>query len=224
MICLHDVDVTLGGQVILKNINLSIVERRVGIVGANGSGKSTLTKLIKGLIKPTAGAITIQGINVQKAPRKWLAKIGYIFQDPDTQIIFPVVEDDLAFGLKNLKMDKISIKKKVDEILTAYGLEKLRNHNTYNLSGGQKQLLAIAGVLAMEPEWLIFDEPTTLLDLRNRNHISKLIAALPQPVVLATHDLMLLHDFERVIVLEEGQIIADDVPGKALKIYVDSMS
>lgn len=224
MICLQEVHVTISEQEILNNINLSIHERRVGIVGANGSGKSTLTKLIKGLIKPTRGTVSVQGINVQKATGKWLTKIGYVFQDPDAQIIFPVVEDDLAFGLKNLKMDKITIKNKVDEILITYGLDKLRGKNTYTLSGGQKQLLAIAGILAMEPEIIIFDEPTTLLDLRNRNYVSQLIHSLNQPVLLVTHDLLLLQKFERVIVLEEGRIIADDIPERALKIYVESMA
>jgi biotin transport system ATP-binding protein len=224
MIAMENVSLVTAEQIILENINLSINERRVGVVGANGSGKSTLVRLIKGLIYPTAGEITVLGTGIKANQKKCFAKVGFVFQDPDNQIILPIVEDDIAFGLKNQGLSKQQIKNKVEQVLARYDLEKFRRKTTYHLSGGQKQLLAIAGVLAMDPELVIFDEPTTLLDLRNKNLISRLIQDLHIPVVLVTHDLDLLNDFDRVIMLENGKVVMDGIPSKVLNFYVKSMS
>lgn len=224
MIHFEDVTFTVSGHKLLRNINLSITENRVGIVGANGSGKSTLVKLIKGFIHPSQGKISVLGHYTQGAPKNWHLKIGFIFQDPEHQIILPLVEDDIAFGLKNLKLSKEEIRNKTNNVLKRFGLEELKEQTTYHLSGGQKQLLAIAGVLVMEPNLVLFDEPTTLLDLRNRNRIYNLIYELSKPIIVVTHDLDLLKGFDRVIVLENGSIVADTIPGKALEYYVESMA
>jgi biotin transport system ATP-binding protein len=224
MITLKNVSLVMAEHTILENIDLSINERRVGLIGANGSGKSTLARLIKGLIHPTHGKITVLGTEIKINQKHCVAKVGFVFQDPDNQIILPVVEDDIAFGLKNQGLSKSQIKNKVEQVLSCYNLEKISRKTTYNLSGGEKQLLAIAGVLAMEPELVIFDEPTTLLDLRNKNLISKLINELSVPVIMATHDLDLLNNFDRVIMLDNGKIAMDDVPATVLNYYVKTMS
>ncbi len=224
MIVMENVSLVTGEQIILENINLSIHERRVGVVGANGSGKSTLAKLIKGLIYPTDGKISVLGTEIKANQKKCSSKVGFVFQDPDNQIILPIVEDDIAFGLKNQGLSKQEIKNRVEQVLARYDLEKFRRKTSYHLSGGQKQLLAIAGVLAMEPELVIFDEPTTLLDLRNKNLISRLIQELPMPIVVVTHDLDLLNDFDRVIMLENGNVVMDGIPSEVLSFYVKSMS
>lgn len=224
MIQLTHIHVNLSNRPILQDINLTITEKRVGILGANGSGKSTLIKVIKGLVKPTQGSIEVLGQNLAKAPKNWHTQIGFIFQDPEHQIILPIVEDDLALGLKKSGFNKEQITEKINQILKDYQLEALRTQNSYHLSGGEKQLLALAGVLAMDPQLVLLDEPTTLLDLRNKNRIREMMLGLTQPIIVVTHDLDLLHNFERVIVLEKGKVVADDVPAKALEFYVNSIS
>lgn len=224
MIQLNNIHVDRSGRPILKDINLTITEKRVGVVGANGSGKSTLIKLIKGLVKPTQGNIEVLGQDLATLPKKWHMQVGFIFQDPEHQIILPMVEDDLAFGLKNSGFNKEQIVEKTNQILQTYQLEHLRRQNSYHLSGGEKQLLALASVLVLEPNLVLFDEPTTLLDLRNKNRIRKIINNLSQSIVVVTHDLDLLTDFDRVIVLEKGKVVKDDLPAKALEYYVNSIS
>ncbi len=224
MIDILSVEYAMSGNTILKNINLSLKERRIGIIGSNGSGKSTLIKLIKGLITPSVGKIFFQGNDLHSKGKVFKNKIGYVFQDPDNQIIMPLVEEDIAFGLKRSGLSKLEIQAKVLEILRVYQLEKLIGKTTYHLSGGEKQLIAIAGVLAMHPEIVIFDEPTTLLDLRNKYRVQMLIQELHQPVIVITHDLSLIKNFDRVIVLEDGEVVQDNIPEVAISFYVDTIS
>lgn len=224
MICLENVSVKIADKNIIQNVTLNIKERRIGIVGANGSGKSTLVRLIKGLIKPSNGKVTVLNQDVQQAPKRWHLKVGFVFQDPDHQIIFPIVQDDITFSLKNSGLDKETIKERIDKTFAEFNIQALQTQNSYHLSDGQKQMLAIISVIMTEPEVIIFDEPTTLLDLRNRNKIINLIKDLKQSVLVVTHDLKLLEDFDRVIVLENGAIVADGHPTQALEYYVNSMA
>lgn len=221
MIDFQNINVKFGNDLILENLNLNIRENRVAIIGSNGSGKSTLARLINGLVMPTSGEMIVYGDNTKQNVKKIRKKIGFVFQNPDNQIVLPTVADDLAFGLKNLKFSKIEIKQKVDEVLKTYGLDELRDKSTYHLSGGQKQLLAIAGVMAMNPAHIIFDEPTTLLDMRNKIFIKKVIENITSPAIVITHDLDLIKNFDRVIVLEKGKIMADDTPASAINHYME---
>lgn len=209
---------------VLQAINLRIQERRIAIVGSNGSGKSTFVRLINGLLIPTVGNVLVDGLDTRKDLKVIRKKVGFVFQNPDNQIVMPIVEEDIAFGLKNLKLRKQEINLKVNNILEKYGLEKLRKQPTCSLSGGQKQLLAIAAVLVMAPEYIVFDEPTTLLDLRNKNKIAQIIRELKQTVFFVSHDLDLLYDFERIILFEDGQIIMDGKPDMVLPFYIKRMS
>tara|TARA_R110000751_G_scaffold52093_7_gene113735 strand:- start:3122 stop:3796 length:675 start_codon:yes stop_codon:yes gene_type:complete len=224
MIELQNVSVRYGERCVLDDISLSLTERRIGIVGANGSGKSTLVRLLNGLLTPTAGRVSVDGFDTAKEGRKVRARIGFVFQNPDNQIVFPVVEEDLAFGLKPLKLPKTEIDARIDAVLARYDMGEFRTHPSHQLSGGQKQLLAISGVLIMEPRCVVFDEPTTLLDLRNRNRVAQAIAALDQQVITVSHDLDLLADYDRILVIDQGQVVCDDLPQKALPFYVDLMS
>lgn len=208
----------------LDNINLTLSERRIGIIGSNGSGKSTFARLLNGLLLPSEGTVTIDGLNTRKDGKKIRQKVGFVFQNPDNQIVFPIVEEDIAFGMKNLGMDKAIIEQKTTEVLGRYDLLDHRTHPSHFLSGGQKQLLAISGVLVMEPKYILFDEPTTLLDLRNKLRVAKAIADLDQTAIVVTHDLDLLADFDRVIAFGDNQIIADDTPAVAIKSYVEAMT
>lgn len=224
MIELKEVSHAYGDRKVLKNINLQLTEKRIGIVGSNGCGKSTFVRLLNGLLLPSQGDVLIDGLNTRQQGKAVRRKVGFVFQNPDNQIVFPVVEEDLAFGMKNLGLDKATIRERTETALARYDMQDLRQHPAHLLSGGQKQLLAISGVLVMEPEYIVFDEPTTLLDLRNKRRIAAAIAELDQTAIVVSHDLEFLQDFDRVLVFERGEVAVDDVPAVALKEYIRMMS
>lgn len=223
MIEIRSVHHAYGDHVVLKGIDLELTERRIAIVGSNGCGKSTFARLLNGLQIPVEGQVLVDGLDTRKAGKAIRQKVGFVFQNPDNQIVFPVVEEDLAFGMKNLRFDKETIDIKIEEVLRRYDLLEHRTHPSHLLSGGQKQLLAISGVLVMEPDYIVFDEPTTLLDLRNKRRVTEAIAAIDQTVIVVSHDLELVADFDRVIVFGEGRVMVDDVPSVALSKYVEAM-
>lgn len=224
MIEIETVRLAYGDRTVLQDISLSLTERRIGIIGANGSGKSSFARLLNGLVLPTSGTVKIDGLDTSAKGKEVRRKVGFVFQNPDNQIVFPTVAEDLAFGMKNLRLPKDEIARKTDTVLARYDMSDLRDHPAHLLSGGQKQLLAISGVLVMEPAYLVLDEPTTLLDLRNTRRIASALEALEQTVILATHDLDLLSDFDRVLVFDEGRIVADDTPANAIPFYVERMA
>ena len=224
MIEVSNVNHRFGERHVLRNINLSIVERRVGVIGANGSGKSTFVRLLNGLLIPDEGAVAVDSIDTRQDVKAVRRKVGFVFQNPDNQIVFPVVEEDIEFGLKNLKLPKDEIGRRVDSILARYRLEHLRESAAHLLSGGEKQMLAISSVLVMQPQYVVFDEPMTLLDLRNKKLVLDTIHTIEQPVILVTHDLDHLHDFERVIVFDQGEIVADGIPESAIQYYERAMT
>ena len=224
MIEVSNVSHRFGAHNVLKDVNLGIGERRVGIIGANGSGKSTFARLLNGLLIPDEGTVTVDGIDTRQDARAVRRRVGFVFQNPDNQIVFPIVEEDVAFGLKNLKLPKDEIARRVDAVLERYRLDHLRDHATHLLSGGEKQMLAISAVLVMEPRYVVLDEPMTLLDLRNKKLVTEIIREIEQPVVLVTHDLDHVRDFDRVIVFDEGGVTADGLPDAAIRKYVRAMA
>lgn len=209
-----------GDRAVLQNVNLSLTEKRIGIIGSNGSGKSTFARLLNGLLLPKAGQVWLDGLNTRRHVKQIRRQVGFVFQNPDHQIVLPTVEEDLAFGLKNLKLPASEIAKRVDDVLDRYCLKEYRHQSAHLLSGGQKQLLAIASVLVMQPHYIVFDEPTTLLDLRNRLLIQKVLSELPQTIIVVSHDLDLLTDFDRVIVFDQGTVVLDSSPAIAIPYYV----
>lgn len=219
MIRIDNVSHSFGERKVLHDLTLSLEERRIAVVGANGSGKSTFVRLLNGLQLPSEGRVLVDGLDTRTNAGEIRRKVGFVFQNPDNQIVFPIVEEDLAFGLKNLRIDKAEIDRKITRILDTYGLGDFRKHPTHLLSGGQKQLIAISSVLVMEPKYLVFDEPTTLLDLRNKRRITRAIHDLPQTAIVASHDLELLAGFDRVIVMDEGRVVMDDAPDRAIAHY-----
>lgn len=223
MIELRNVRHRYGEREVLRGIDLTLAERRIAIVGSNGSGKSTLARLLNGLIVPNEGQVLVDGLDTRKDARAVRRRVGFVFQDPDVQIVYPTVEEDVAFGLKNLRLPRDEIARRVDAALERFGLTGHRSWPAHLLSGGQKQLLAIASVLVLEPAHVVFDEPTTLLDLRNRRAIARVIRDLPETAIVVSHDLDLVAEAERVIVLDEGRVVADDAPGPALAAYVARM-
>ncbi|MFD6454580.1 energy-coupling factor ABC transporter ATP-binding protein, partial [Nocardia sp. NPDC060220] len=200
-------------------INLRITERRVGFIGANGSGKSTLARMLNGLLKPTAGTVTVDGLDVARKGAQVRRKVGFVFTDPDTQIVMPTVAEDLAFSLRRSGLSKTDIAARVQRMLDRFGLAAHTDHPAHLLSGGQKQLLAIGSALIREPEVIVADEPTTLLDLRNARRVSQALNSLDQQVIVVTHQLGLLDGFDRVVVLDNGCVVFDGAPPAAIDAY-----
>lgn len=224
MIEISGVHHRFGERQVLSDVNLTLSERRIAIVGSNGSGKSTFARLLNGLIAPEEGKVAIDGLDSVRDGKAVRRKVGFVFQDPDNQIVFPTVEEDIAFGMKNLGLDGKTIAAKTEEALGRYDLGGHRNHPCHLLSGGQKQLLAISGVVVMEPDYVVFDEPTTLLDLRNKKRVAQAISDLEQTAIVVTHDLEIIRDFDRAIVFADGKVACDDVPTAALDRYVAMVS
>lgn len=224
MIEFRSVSHAYGDRPVLNDLTLRLTERRIAILGGNGSGKSTLARLLNGLIVPSAGRVLVDGLDTRTDGKAVRRRVGFVFQNPDMQIVFPTVEEDIGFGLKARKIPKDEIARRVTAALDRHGLARYRHQPAHQLSGGEKQLLAIAGVLVLEPDHVVFDEPTTLLDLRNRRRVIEVVRALPQKVVVVTHDLDMVMDFDRVLVLEDGRVAIDDVPAVAVPAYVERLS
>ncbi|WP_445496597.1 energy-coupling factor ABC transporter ATP-binding protein [Photorhabdus sp. SF281] len=224
MLEIRNVTHAYGERVVLKDLNLQLKEKRIAVIGSNGCGKSTFARLLNGLLVPKCGDVLVEGLNTRTEGKAIRRKVGFVFQNPDNQIVFPVVEEDLAFGMKNLGFTKETIQQRTQEVLSRYGLLQFREHPAHLLSGGQKQLLAISGVLVMEPAYIIFDEPTTLLDLRNKRRVAEAIDNLSQTVIIVSHDLELLAGFDRVLVFDDGHVVVDDIPSVAIPEYVRMMS
>jgi energy-coupling factor transport system ATP-binding protein len=203
---------------VLKNINLKINKGEfISIIGKNGSGKSTLGRIISFLLEPTQGEILFDGKKV-KSEIDYLEirkKIGMVFQNPDNQIVSQIVEEDVAFGLENLNYDEETIKKKVEEVLLEVDLLEERRFPPHFLSGGQRQKLAIAGILVMEPEYIVLDEPTSLLDPKGRGDVIKLITRLNKKgitIILITHRMEEAMLGDKVYVLNDGEIVMSGEP------------
>jgi biotin transport system ATP-binding protein len=208
-----------GGREVLRDVDLHLVEPRIGIVGGNGSGKSTLARLLNGLVIPTEGRVTVDGLDTRSDGGKVRRRVGFVFTDPDAQIVMPTVAEDVAFSLRRSGLDRTEVAERVRRSLERVGLAGHAAHPAHQLSGGQKQLLAITSVLVTAPDVLVCDEPTTLLDARNSRHVTRLLAELPQQVIMVTHHLHLLDGFDRVIVLDEGRVVADGAQDATLDRY-----
>ena len=206
---------------VLRGLSLTLAQRRVGIVGPNGAGKSTLARLLNGLALPTSGRVSVDGLDTRQDLKAVRRRVGFVFQNPENQIVFPIVREDLAFGLKQLEPDRARREARIEDQLQRLGVAHLADRASNSLSGGERQLVALAAVLVMDPALVVFDEPTTQLDLRNRNRVRDAIAGLAHDAVVVSHDLALLEDFDRVLVIADGRVAADDQPAAALRWYRD---
>ncbi|KCV64222.1 ABC transporter ATP-binding protein [Bordetella bronchiseptica] len=204
---------------VLHGVSLSLSERRVGVVGPNGAGKSTLARLVNGLALPSAGRVLVDGLDTRSQVKDVRRRVGFVFQNPENQIVFPIVREDLAFGLKKQGLAPAERDARIAAALAGLGVGHLAERTSHTLSGGERQLVAMASVLVMAPELVVFDEPTTQLDLRNRNRVAEAIAALPQQVIVVSHDLDLLAGYDRVLAVVDGRIAADGEPASVLRWY-----
>ncbi len=212
------------GRVVLRDVDVRLTEARIGVVGANGSGKSTFARMLNGLVVPGRGRVLVDGLDTARSGRQVRRRVGFCFTDPDSQIVMPTVSEDIAFGLRRRGLTKGEIADRVEAVLAEHGLTEHADSAAHLLSGGQKQLLALAAVLVTEPELVVMDEPTTLLDLRNARRFVERVRELPQQVVLVTHHLDLLEGFDRVLVFDEARLVHDGPPEQAVAHYRELMA
>lgn len=186
----------------------------VGVVGPNGGGKSTLVRLLNGLLKADSGSVSVGGLDPATEPFEVRRKVGMLFQSPENGLVAPFVEDDVAFGLENLGSRREEMRERVREAIRAVGLEGYERREPHTLSGGEKQRVALAGLLALEPEVLLLDEPTSMLDAAGRGEILERLEGLQgtRTVLHVTHHLEELLDADRVLVLNAGKLVADVRP------------
>lgn len=207
-----------GGVVAVKDINLDIYPGEfISIIGQNGAGKTTLVKHFNGLLKPTKGFVIVKGYDTRTMRVSELSKyVGYIYQNPDDQLFADSVEEEIAFGPKNLGWSEEEVKKSVDEVLKRLNLEHLRDEHPLSLGLGDRHRVAVAAVLSMKPDVIILDEPTTGQDFRGSREIVNLINDLNKEgktVIMITHDMYLVAEYShRVIVMAQGEILLDGTP------------
>ena len=206
-------------KVLLDAVNLRLTERRVGVIGANGSGKSTLLRLVNGLIQPTRGTVEVDGDNTVSAVRRVRGNVGFVFTDPLSQLVMPTGREDVELSLRRSVKNGTERRNQADAALQRLGLLHLADQSIYELSGGERQLMALAAVLAVNPKVLVLDEPSTLLDLRNRELLRRTLAGLDQQIIMSTHDLDLALEMDRVLVIENGQVAFDGAPADAVAAY-----
>lgn len=223
MISFEDVSFTYTNEdYVLKDISVEIPQGQfVCVLGANGSGKSTFSKLINALLLPDKGAVIIDGLITSDAENTFSirSRAGSVFQNPDDQIVASLVENDVAFGPENLGIPNPELRQRVEAALAQVGLTGFEKRETTALSGGQKQRVAIAGVLAMQPQILIFDEASAMLDPRGRRGLMRVCKELHEQgmtVVMITHYMEEAAEADRILVLREGQIVLDGMPEEVL--------
>lgn len=207
----------------LDGVSIDVREGEfVAVIGRNGSGKSTLAKMLNGIILPDEGDILVDGMNTKNPEMIWdiRQKAGMIFQNPDNQMVATIVEEDIAFGPENLGVEPGEIRRRVDDALFKVNMEKYRDRKPHELSGGQKQRIAIAGILAMNPECIIFDEPTAMLDPKGREEVLNTIEYLNErgtTIILITHYMEEVVRADRVVVLNSGKKEFDGTPSEVFR-------
>lgn len=208
-----------GPKTILKPLTLELAEQRIAVIGANGSGKSTLLRLLNGLVLPSTGTVHVNGLNTATEGSAVRRTVGFVFTDPLSQLVMPTPVEDVELSLRRLKLPKRERRARAMSLLSGYGLGHLAHNSIYELSGGERQLVALAAVLAVEPSVLVLDEPSTLLDLRNTRMLHSILSALPHQVLLSTHDLELAATCERALVVDDGSIVFDGPADAAVARY-----
>lgn len=209
---------TSGDRLALDGVSFSVAAGEfVAIIGVNGSGKSTLAKHFNALLLPTEGKIFVDGLDTSDEKNLWRIRenVGMVFQNPDSEIVAAIVEDDVAFGLENLGIEPEKIRERVDLALDAVNMSDYKNFAPSKLSGGQKQRIAIAGVIAMRTKCIVFDEPTAMLDPLGRREVMQLVKRLHAQgltIIYITHFMEEAAQAQRVLVMEGGRIIRDDTP------------
>ncbi|MGM0560941.1 MAG: energy-coupling factor ABC transporter ATP-binding protein [Pseudomonadota bacterium] len=221
---LQGVSVQLGGRVVLQEIDLSIPQVRVALVGRNGSGKSTLGRVMKGLIRPENGQVSVHGLDPAARSFEALSVAGYLFQNSDHQILCPSVLEEISFGLRENGWSRAAAEKESLDLMRRHGIGDWGERAVASLSEGQRRLVCLLAILVMTPRALILDEPFTGLDIPTRRRLESFIGRLPQQVVTISHEPDALWQYDRVIWLEEGRLYADGTPDQVLPGFLEAMN
>ena len=211
-------------RILVAETTLTLAERRIAVIGANGSGKSTLLRLLNGLVLPTSGHVLVDGLDTRDQGREVRRRVGFIFTDPLAQLVMATAADDVELSLRRDVPDRTERRRRALALLEQRGLGRFADQSVYDLSGGERQLVALTSVLAADPVIVVADEPTTLLDLRNRTLIQRALSEVGQQVIVATHDLEIAADADRVLVVDEGRVVADGAPGPTIATYLELMT
>lgn len=216
---LSNAGVVLFGRTILTGVSLHMTEARIGIVGRNGSGKSTLLRLMAGLIAPTSGSVTLNGFDPFTDRKATLHALGILFQNPDHQILFPTVIEELSFGLTQMGASKADATARSHSLLALHNREGWADAPTSTLSQGQRHWLCLMAVLLMEPATILLDEPLAGLDLPSQSRLTRAFATLPQRLITISHDPAVMEAQTRVLWLDQGEIRADGPPDAILPAF-----
>ncbi|MBB2902950.1 biotin transport system ATP-binding protein [Kineococcus radiotolerans] len=225
MIRLEGVRVHAGPRPVLHRLDLELdpaTAPLTALIGPNGSGKSTLLRLLDGLVLPDAGRVTVDGLDPERQLKQLRRHVGFVFTDPDAQLVMPTAVEDVALSLRRSDLPRRRHDERARELLAEAGLGELADRSVREASSGQRQLLALTSVLATGPRVLLCDEPTTLLDLRTARRVGAVLRDPPAPVgqvLVATHDLDLAARADRVLWIEGGRVRADGAPGDVIAAY-----
>lgn len=208
-----------GARRLFEGLHLKLTEKRIGLIGNNGSGKSSLLRLIIGLLAPDAGTVETCGLDSVRDRARIPAVTGFLFQNPDHQIIFPTAGEEIAFSFRNRGSNARQAMASARALLAQFGCEDWFGHPVHELSDGQRQRLCILAVLAGEPRLLLLDEPFASLDLPTRIALMSELDELPQQLIMASHDLDLMAGFDRIIWLEDGHVLRDGPAAEIVAAY-----
>ncbi len=222
---LSHVSVRLGETLALDDVSVRLDARRIAVIGSNGSGKSTFARLVGGLTRATSGSVAVHGIDPVRQTAELRRAVGFVFSNPDAQIVMPTVAEDAAFSLRGSGRSKAEIAALVDEALAEFGLSELADRSAHELSGGQKQLLALCGAFIRRPGLLIADEPTAYLDARNSRAVARhlLNTDARHQLLLVTHDLELAARCDAAVLFDDGRVAAQGEPAVVIAAYLDSL-
>ena len=220
----ENVSLSLNARKLLNGVSLDIQEQRVGLIGRNGSGKTSFARLLSGLLAPSSGRVRVNGNDLFKHRAAALKTVGILFQNPDHQIIFPTVLEELSFGLTQQGQRKAEAMQNATKILQQFDRLDWAERTIATLSQGQRHLVCLLSVLAMAPPLLVLDEPFAGLDLPTKTYLQNLLYGLDQSVLHITHDLQALAEYERVIWLEKGQVAGDGLPKNIIPAFENAMA
>ena len=220
----ENVSLSLNARKLLNAVTLDIQEQRVGVIGRNGSGKTSFARLLCGLLAPSSGRVQVNGNDLFKHRAAALKTVGILFQNPDHQIIFPTVLEELSFGLTQQGQRKAEAMQNATKILQQFDRLDWAERTIATLSQGQRHLVCLLSVLAMAPPLLVLDEPFAGLDLPTKTYLQNLLYGLDQSVLHITHDLQALAEYERVIWLEKGQVAGDGLPKNIIPAFENAMA
>lgn len=206
-------------KTLLDGIDLQLTENRIAVIGANGSGKSTLLRLFNGLVEPTVGSVAVDGLDTVRDGKAVRRRVGFIFTDPMSQLVMSTPVEDIELSLRRRISNRRDREATALALLEERGLAHVARQSIHDLSGGERQLVSLTTVLAVQPTVLAADEPTTLLDLRNRELLRRAFAQLDQQLIVSTHDLEFALDFVRVLVVDAGRIVFDGPAEPAVAHY-----